>query len=79
MTSSRCAQDSTLSDEKLLHSVGSSDLCDQLYDLGVPVSSIAPDDQETVFGAFGDGEQDTGNKGFAVVRLLEDDDLLPQT
>jgi hypothetical protein len=78
VTSSRCTQDTALTDQKLLHSIGSSNLRDQLHDLGVPVSSITTNDQETVFGSFWDGEQDTSNEGFTVVRLLKDDDLFSQ-
>ena len=72
------AQDAILADEQLLDAVCSSNLCDELDDFGVPVSSIASDDQEAILDAFGDGEEDAGHESFAVVGLLEHDDLLPQ-
>lgn len=76
---SRCAQNTSLTDQKLLDTVGGSNLCDQLNDLWVPVSSIASNDQEAVLHALGNGEQDAGDERFAVVGFLEYNDLLPQT
>lgn len=76
MTGSRRTQDAILTDQKLLDAICSSNLSDQLYDLWVPVSTITTNDEETVFDAFGDGEEDACDEGFTVVRLLEDDDLL---
>lgn len=52
MTSGRSAQDAMLADEKLLHAVGSSNLGNQLDDLGVPVSPITTNDQEASLDTF---------------------------
>jgi hypothetical protein len=41
-----------LADEKLLHAVRSSNLGNQLDDLGVPVSSITTNDQEASLDTF---------------------------
>lgn len=76
MTSSRRTQDTILTDQKLLDTICSSNLSDQLYDLWIPVSSITTNDEETILDTFGDGEEDAGDEGFTVVRLLKDDDLL---
>ena len=46
MACSRSGQDAILADEELLDAIGSTDLGDQLDDLGVPVTSIASDDEE---------------------------------
>lgn len=42
-------EDAVLTDEKLLDAVGSSDLGDQLDDLGVPVAAITTDDEERAY------------------------------
>ena len=76
MTGSRCTQNPILPDQQLLDPVGRPDLCDQLHDLGVVVPSIASNDQERSLRAFWDRKEDAGDEGFAVVRLLEDNDLL---
>jgi len=78
MRRGRRAQNTILANQKLLHAIGSSNLRNQLHDLGVPVSSITTNDQETVLDAFWDREKDGGYEGFAVVGLLEDDDLFAQ-
>jgi hypothetical protein len=78
MTGSRSTQDTVLTDQKLLHTVCSSDLCDQLHHFRVPVSSITTNDQEAAFDTFWDGKENAGDERFGVVRLLEDDDLFPQ-
>ena len=74
-----CAKNAILADQQLLDAVGSANLGDQLSDLRVPISSISANDQERTFDAFRDRKEDAGNESLAVVFLLEDLDLLPQT
>jgi hypothetical protein len=74
-----CAENALLADQQLLDAVGSTDLSDQLSDLGVPVPAVAANDEGGAFNALGNGEQDAGNEGLRVVILLEDLDLLAQT
>lgn len=76
VTGSWRAEDSVLADEKLLHSVCSANLGDQLHDLRVVESSISTNDEETTFCAFRDRKEDAGDEGLAVVGLLEDGDFL---
>jgi hypothetical protein len=68
-----------LTDEKLLHTIGSANLGDFLDDVGVVVAAIATDDEKGVLSALGDGEDDAGNKRLGIVLLLEDFDLFAQT
>jgi hypothetical protein len=79
MAGSRCAEDAVLADEQLLDAVCCADFGNQLCDFGVPVATISTNDQEGALDAFGNGEEDAGNESLAVVFLLEDLDLLPQT
>ena len=76
MAGSRCAKNAILSDDQLLDAICSTDLCNQLHNLWVPISSITTNDKESTFYTFGYGQEDRGNEGLAVVRLLEDGDLL---
>lgn len=46
MAGSGCGQNAVLADEQLLDTVCSTDLCDQLDDLGVPVTAITTNNQE---------------------------------
>lgn len=46
MTGSGSGQNAILADEQLLDTIGGTDLCDQLDDLGVPVPAITTDNQE---------------------------------
>jgi len=55
MAGSRSAQNAILSDHQFLDPVRSTNLGDQLHDLGVPVSSISTNDQKAAIDAFGDG------------------------
>jgi hypothetical protein len=66
-----------LSDQKLLDAVCGPNLGNQLHDFGIPVSAVTANDQKAPLDAFGYGEEDAGDERFAVVRLLENDDLLP--
>ncbi len=78
MTGSRGAQNTTLTDQELLDTICSTNFCNQLDNLGVPVSSITTNDQEAVLDTFWDGEKDRCDESFRVVRLLENNDLLSQ-
>ena len=78
MASCRCAHNAILTDQKLLDSICSSNLSDQLNDLWVPESSISANDQKASFGTFWDGKQNASDERFTVVWLLEDGDLFPQ-
>lgn len=73
-----CAEDAVLADDELLNAVCSTDLGDQLHDLGVPVASIAADNEGRALYAFWNGEENASYEGFAVVFLLEDLDLLSE-
>ena len=72
------AENPILSDQKLLHSICSANLGDQLRDLRIVEASISTDDEETTFCAFGDGEEDAGDEGLAIVWLLKDGDLFTE-
>lgn len=50
MTGSGGRQNTVLADEELLDTIGDTDLCNGLDDLGVPVTTIATDDEERVYG-----------------------------
>jgi hypothetical protein len=67
-----------LADEKLLDTVCGTNLCDELGDFGVPVASVATDNEERALDALGDRLEDAGDEGLSVVFLLEDLDLLSQ-
>jgi hypothetical protein len=54
MAGSGCAEDAVLTNQQLLHAVGSTDLCDLLGDLGVPVTSISSNDEEGTLRALRD-------------------------
>lgn len=74
-----CAEDAIVSDDELLYSICSSDLCNDLCDLWVPESAITTNNQCAALDAFGNGEKSCSDKGLGVVRLLEDLDLLTKT
>jgi len=76
MTGGRRAHDTVLSKQQLLDTVGSTDLCDQLHDLGVPVAPISSDNKVAVLDTFWDGKKNAGDECLGVVILLEDLDLL---
>lgn len=78
MAGSGCGEDAFLSDQQLLHPISCTDLGYQLHHLGVVVTTISPDDEKASLDALGYGEEDAGDKGFAVIRLLEDFDLFPK-
>lgn len=48
MAGSRCGQNTVLADEKLLDAVCSTNLGNQLNDLGVPEAAIATNDEERI-------------------------------
>lgn len=75
---SRGTEDPVLANNQLLHSIGGTDLGDLLDGVRVVVTTVATDDEESVLGAFGDGEESAGDEGLGVVLLLEDLDLLSQ-
>lgn len=79
MTGGWSAENAILTDHQLLDTVRSTDLCNQLHDLGVPISSITANDEESAIGTFGYGQKDGGDKRLAVVWLLEDGDLLAKS
>jgi len=79
MAGSGCAENAILSYQQLLDSVGSANLGDQLYYLGVVIASISSDDKKAAVCAFWNRQQNAGDERFAVVRLLEDCDLLPKS
>lgn len=79
ITGSGGAQDAVLADKELLDAISGTDLSDLLDGLRVIVTAVATNDEEGVLGTFRDGEEDAGDKGFGVVGLLEDLDLLTKT
>ena len=79
MASSRCAEDTILADQELLDAVGSTDLCDLLSNLGVPVTTISSNDEECTLRAFRDRLEDADDKRLGVILLLENLDLLAKT
>lgn len=79
MAGSRRTQDSILTDEQFLDTVCGTNLCNQLDHLWIPISSITTNDKKRALYAFRNGEEDGSNEGLAVVRLLENSDLLAKT
>jgi hypothetical protein len=71
--------DTILADQQLLDTVGGGDLSDLVDHFIVVVTAIATNDEEGVLDTLGNGQEDTRNEGFGVVRLLEDLDLLAET
>lgn len=60
---SGCAENAILSNDELLDAVCGTDLCDQLRDLGVVVTTVTADDKEGAIYTLGDGEKNAGDKG----------------
>ena len=58
MASSRCAQDTILTDEQLLHTICGTDLRNLLNHFRIEVAPIAANDEEGAFRALRDGEED---------------------
>jgi hypothetical protein len=79
MAGSRSAENTILADQQLLHAIGSTDLCDLLGDLGVPVTAISSNDEEGTLRALRDRLEDADDEGLGVVLLLENLDLLAKT
>lgn len=79
VTGGRCAHDAILTDEELLDTVCSTNLCDQLSDLWVVVATISTNDEESSIRTLWNRLDDRGNEVLRVVLLLEDLDLLAQT
>jgi hypothetical protein len=79
VTSSGCAHDTVLTEQQLLDTICSTNLCNELHDLWVVVTAISSNDKEAVLDTFWDREKDGGNKGLRVVLLLEHLDLLAKT
>jgi hypothetical protein len=75
VTGSRSTQNAVLANNEFLDSISSSNLCNELSHFWVPVATITSNDQGASFNAFGNGEQDGGNKSLTVVWLLKDLDL----
>lgn len=55
MAGSRGAENSILTDQKLLDTICSTNLCNELDHLRIPVSAISAYNQESTFSTFGDG------------------------
>jgi hypothetical protein len=79
VTGCRSAQNTVLADQKLLDSICCTDLRDLLHNLRVIEAAITTDDEERALDTLGDGEENGGDEGLAVVWLLEDLDLLTKT
>lgn len=79
MTGGRRAHDAILADQELLDAIGSTNLSNGLSDLRVPVTAITTNDEERALDAFGNRQEDAGNKSLRVVLLLENLDLLAET
>lgn len=74
-----CGEDTVLSDQKLLHPICCSDLGYQLDHLWVVVSSISTDNKEASISALGYGQEGAGDERLAIVGLLKDLDLFPES
>lgn len=74
----RCAENAITAHEDLLHAIRGSNLGDQLDDLGVVVTAVTANDEEGIFGAFGNGLEEGCDEVLGVVLLLEDLDLLAE-
>ena len=68
-----------LADQKLLDTIRSTDLCDELDHFRIPVSAITTNDEERAFDTFGNGEEDGCDEGLGIVWLLEDSDFLTKS
>lgn len=79
VTGSRSRKNAVLADQELLDAIRSTNLSDQLNDLGVVEATITADDEKSTLGTLWYGEEDGRNESLAVVRLLEDGDLLTKT
>jgi len=79
ITGSRGAEDAVLTHEQLLDTVSGTNLCDLLNSLGVVVTAVTGDDEGSILSSFRDRQDNAGHKGFSVVSLLEDLDLLTKT
>lgn len=79
MASCRCREDTILADQQLLNAICGTDFGYQLNNFGIVEASISTNDQKASLNALGYGEEDAGDKGLAVMGLLEDLDLLPKT
>lgn len=75
MASSRCAEDAILPNHQLSHAICNTNLCNQLNDFWVVVAAITADDEESSLRALGNGQENAGDEGLAVVGLLEDGNL----
>ena len=78
MTGCWRAENAILTDQELLDPIGGPDSCNQLHDLGIPISAISSDYQETTGYTFGYCEQDARHEGFAIMWLSKDCDFLPE-
>lgn len=79
MAGRRCAEDTILTDDQFLDTICSADLSNFLNHFRVEIPSITANDEEGAFGTLWDREEDGGDEGFGVVRLLEDGGPLPKT
>lgn len=79
MTGSGSAENAILANQELLDSVCSTNLGDELCDLGIPVATVTTDNEESSLDAFRDGLKNAGNECLGVVLLLEDLDFLTET
>lgn len=77
--SSRSRQDSVLTNEDLLHSVRGCNLGDNLDSLGVVVTSVSTNNEESTLSSLRDRLEKGGDEGLGVVRRLERFDLLTET
>ena len=75
MACRRSTEDAILTDQELLDTICSTNLCNKLDHFWVPVSAISTNDEERTFDALGNGEEDGGDERLAVMGLFEDSDL----
>ena len=75
---SRSAHDAIVAQYEFFDAISSTNLEDQLHNIRVVEATIAADDEKGAIDTFRDGQQAAGNKGLAIVGLLEDFDLLAQ-
>lgn len=79
VASSRSAQNTILTNQQLLDTIGRADLGNLRDHLAVIVATITTNNQESILGTLRNGQENAGDEGLGVVGLLEDLDLLAKT
>lgn len=78
VASGRGTHDAILADQQLLDAIGGGDLSDLVDHFIVVETAITTNDEERALDTLGNGQENTRDKRFGVVGLLEDLDLLAE-